>query len=149
VLSVVQEIIINMVGSEELGIFELNQEGSALSLVASFGIEPEHYQTIPLGLGVIGRVALTGETYVAAHRDDKKVWPDQSKTADLTACVSLKLGRKVTGAIAVFRLLQQKDGLEPVDYELLDLLAQQAATALYTAGLHAKLDTGMDVALAV
>ncbi|HLG17973.1 MAG TPA: GAF domain-containing protein [Blastocatellia bacterium] len=145
VLAVIQEIIINLVGSEEMGIFELNEEGSALSLVASFGIEPTYYQTIPLGSGLIGRVVSTGETYVAGQGNGKNVGPDQTEETDLTACLSLKLGGKVTGAIVVFRLLQQKTGLEPVDYELLHLLAQEAATALYSTGLHAKLSMGTDV----
>ncbi|MCU1350031.1 MAG: hypothetical protein JWO56_3061, partial [Acidobacteria bacterium] len=34
-------------------------------------------------------------------------------------------------AIAIFTLLPQKPGLEPVDIELFDLLASHAASALY------------------
>ena len=41
-------------------------------------------------------------------------------------------------AIGIFSLLPQKLGLEPLDYELFDLLATQAAFALYCTGLHAK-----------
>jgi hypothetical protein len=36
------------------------------------------------------------------------------------------------------RLLEQKRSIEPVDYELFDLLATHAATALYCANLHAE-----------
>jgi len=45
----------------------------------------------------------------------------------------------VTGAIVIFRLLTQKPGLEEVDHEIFDLLASQAATALYCTRLHARL----------
>ena len=38
----------------------------------------------------------------------------------------------LTGAIAVFRLLGQKSGLEEIDLQLFDLLASHAATALYS-----------------
>jgi predicted nuclease with TOPRIM domain len=41
VLSVIEEIIINLIGSEELAIFEVDQAGSSLDLVASFGMNPK------------------------------------------------------------------------------------------------------------
>jgi hypothetical protein len=44
----------------------------------------------------------------------------------------LILDGEVTGAIAVFRLLGQKQGLEDIDLQLFDLLASHAATALYS-----------------
>src|SRR6185295_2122768 len=66
VLETIQEIIINLIGSEELGIFELEPGRKALDLVSSFGIEAKRYGGIPLGSGLIGKVALTGETYLDA-----------------------------------------------------------------------------------
>jgi hypothetical protein len=49
-----------------------------------------------------------------------------------------RLTGKVTGAIAVFRLLGQKSGLEEIDLQLFDLLASHAATALYSSHVRAK-----------
>ena len=50
----------------------------------------------------------------------------------LTACVPLVLDGNLIGAIAVFRLLDQKQSrLAPLDFELFDLLATHAASALY------------------
>jgi hypothetical protein len=57
--------------------------------------------------------------------------------------VPLRLGESTTGAIAIFRLLPQKPGLEPLDYELFDLLGTHAAAALYCTGLHARMAEGM------
>ncbi len=133
VLAIIQEIIVNLVGSEELGIFELNSNGSTLSLLASVGIDPAPYQTIPLGSGLIGRSAFTGEMYLAGQTRDTAASREET---NLTACIPLKLNDKVTGAIAVFRLLPQKAGLETLDHELFDLLASHAAMALYCTGLH-------------
>lgn len=130
VLSVIQEIIINMVGSEELGVFEVNTDRSALSLISCYGVQPDLYRTVPIGSGVIGRVAETGETYLSTRQNGFRKLPQET---DLTACVALKIDRNVTGAIAVFRLLQQKKGLDALDHELFDLLATHAATALYCA----------------
>jgi hypothetical protein len=127
VLSTIQEIIINLIGSEELAIFEMGSEGQALNLVSFFGVEPEYYKQIPLGSGLIGRAALTGQTYHAeAAAGNGKVHDNH-----LTSCIPLKVDGKVTGAIAIFRLLQQKPSLQDVDYELFHLLATHGATALY------------------
>ena len=130
VLSVIEEIIINLVGCEELAVFELSRDGGALTLAASFGIDRDAYQSVAMGEGLIGEAALKGEMRVAT--------PEEStREANLTACVPLKVEDKVTGMIAIFRLLPQKTGLEAVDYELFDLLATHAAKALYCCGLHA------------
>jgi GAF domain-containing protein len=54
------------------------------------------------------------------------------KKSGLTACIPLVLDGHVIGAIAVFRLLDQKESkLAPLDFELFDLLATHAASALY------------------
>ncbi len=136
VLKAIEEIVINMVGSEELAIFELNAEGSALSRVNAHGLEPRRFETIEIGSGLIGRVVRSGEAYLEGHSDRAGQLPEE---AQLTACVPLKIEGRVTGAIAVFRLLPQKSGsLGPFDYELLDLLATQAATSLYFTALHEK-----------
>lgn len=136
VLAAIQEIVINLIGSEELAIYELDDDGRELKLVGSFGIDPGTYATVPLGAGVIGRTAVSGEIYLAAKGLD----PGRTaREANLTACVPLKLGDQVRGVLAIFRLLPQKNGLEAIDYELFNLLAAHAATALYLTHLHAGL----------
>src|SRR6185295_19448957 len=72
VLDTIQEIIINLIGSEELGIFELQPGHTSLELVSSFGIEPERFRNIELGSGVIGKVAQTGETYLPGSSNGKR-----------------------------------------------------------------------------
>ncbi len=136
VLATLQEIVANLIGSEEMAIFEMDPEGRTLSLVGWFGIEPERQGKVTVGAGVIGRAVLTGETFVSSGGPVPDGLPQE---ADLTACIPLKLDGKVTGAIALFRLLPQKAGFEAVDRELFDLLATHAATALYCSGLQARL----------
>ena len=134
VLTTILEILINLVGSEEIAVFETDSGGSALNLVASYGIDEESYRSVPLGTGILGKVATTGES----HFDDEKK-DDSGDEESVTACIALKIDGRVTGLIAVFKLLPQKEGLEPVDHEMFELLATHAATAIYCTGIHAKL----------
>ena len=136
VLGTIQEIVTNLVGCEEIAIFEVNEAGTSLALAASTGIDPETYASVALGEGVIGRCARTGETFVAG--DEGEAPPPGEGDAALSACVALRLDGRVSGAIALFRLLPQKSGIEAVDRELFDLLATHAATALHCASLHAR-----------
>ena len=142
VLAAIQEIVINLIGSEELGIFELERGASghlALELVASFGVDARLLREAGSAAGIIGRCVATGEMYVATatHAGDASdVAADRPPTrvpgeAHMTACVPLVVDGRVTGAVAIFRLLEHKRGLEDIDSELFSLLGTQAATALY------------------
>ncbi len=125
VLRTIQEIVINLIGSEEVAIFE--DDGSGLyRLASSTGIEGPHLRAFRIGEGTIG--ARLGESvFVSDGPSD-----DESPTA----CVPLRVGESTIGAIVVFRLLPHKPALEEVDHELFDLLAVHAATALQLATMR-------------
>jgi GAF domain len=127
VLAAIKEIVINLIGSEELAIWELDDETGSLQLVDSFGIDAVLWDRVGLGNGIIGNAAKTGERFV---RGESTLTPSKSERT-LTAAIPLKLDERVIGVIGVFSLLQQKNGLEAVDYELFDLLASHAASALF------------------
>jgi GAF domain-containing protein len=132
VIDTLQEIIANLIGSEEAGLYELDEGKQTLELIASFGLAPDARRSVPLGSGRVGEAARSGAIFVAE--------PGASEVeSGLTACIPLKLDGKVTGAVAIYRLLPQKSGFEEVDRELFELLATHAATALYCTSLHARL----------
>ncbi len=134
VVEAIHEIVANLVGSEELVLYETGPNGGVLSPVSSQGLDKARLHPIPFGTGLIGEAARTGETYLAPTREGAG---GPGVEAHLTACVPLKLGDRVIGALALFRLLPQKTGFEPLDRELFDLLATHAATALYCSELRA------------
>ena len=134
VLAAIQEIIINLVGCEELAIFE--SAAGELRLVSSFGIDTERYRKVPLDAGRIGAVARGGEAYLT---EASGAPPASALDEHLTACIPLTVEGRVNGVIAIFRLLPQKErGLEDLDREMLDLLSAQAGIALYCSALHAR-----------
>jgi len=128
VLAAIHEIIINLVGCEELAVLETDPDGSALSLASSVGIEPGPLQRIPLGAGIIGACARSGRPYI----DGESLAPDRAPSeANLTACIPLTVDGVVTGAVALFRLLGHKAKLQPIDHELFALIGTHAAMALH------------------
>lgn len=134
VIDVMKEIIVNMIGSEDFGIFE--KDGSHLDLIGWFDHhKPSGYESVKVGSGVIGHVADTGETYITGPGD---------ATAGMAACIPMKIDDEVVGVIAIFSLLPQKDEIiESLDRELLDLLSSQAGIALRCASLYAGRERGV------
>ncbi len=132
VLSTLQEILINLIGTEEFAVFERDGEGSDMRCTTSFGVDPTRVEPLRLGEGRIGAAIARGVPYVAAA--DAEVTPSGRP---ITACVPLRVGERVVGAIVVYRLLAHKPALDSADMELFSLLATHGATALYCSSLHA------------
>jgi GAF domain-containing protein len=122
-LAALQEIVINVVGSEELAIFE--RRGDRLALVQSFGIDPEPWRELRVERGALARAA-DGKLYVAGREGS----PDPGDE-DLTACIPLRVGDRVAGVIAVFRLLGHKPVLGETDQAVFELLSAHAGVALH------------------
>jgi GAF domain-containing protein len=135
VIAVIEEIVVNLIGSEELAIFELDADTGKFKLIDSLGIDPNDLQRVRLNetrieetSEALQEVVKTGQRYLVNSIDGEVVDEDSG----LTACIPLALDGKLIGAIAVFRLLEQKARrFAPLDFELFDLLATHAASALY------------------
>ncbi len=123
VVAAVQEIVINMVGSEELALFE--RRGDALELLKAFGVDPGPIHTIALGDGAIGRTGASGAPWIAGR--DAAADPHDP---DLTACIPLRVGDEVVGALAIWRLLGHKPVLDEQDHAVFGLLSAHAGLAL-------------------
>jgi len=123
VVAAIEEIVVNLVGSEEFAICHRDDDGK-FRVVAGVGIP---HAVDPHGQEEhIAKAIETGERWVRAHENG----------TTLTACIPLKLDAHVTGYIAIWRLLPHKQALESLDYELFDLLATHAATALYCTSIE-------------
>lgn len=122
VLSAIEEVVVNMVGSEELAIFDLDSDGESLMVARLRGIEPRSPR-LALASGALRRAMKSGHTIVPKDRLDG---------SGLTVAVPLKIESQVTGVVAIFRLLEQKPALDATDHELFELLSRQAAMALYS-----------------
>lgn len=131
-LEIVQEIVINLIGSEEMAVFSVNGKDGSLHLEYVFGMEEDRCRRIAQGNGIVARSVRSGAR-VIDPKGDKVGLPEEK---NITASIPLMVEGKVVGLIAIFTLLAQKPGIEELDHELFDLLANQAAVAFYCAGLH-------------
>ena len=122
VIQAIQEIVINLVGSEELAILVAEPK---LTPVASMGVDLERLAVLDTSSGVLGRALASGQTVVA-----------DADPAGIRASIPLVVGTRTLAVVVIFGLLPQKATLDAFDRELLELVSTHAATALYCAELH-------------
>ncbi len=131
VVECIKEILLNMIGSEDFGLFVVDDETGALVRSGYEGETaggPEKANIIP-GEGLEGVVALGGEPFFGESGDE-----------GLPACVPLKIKDRVVGLIVIYTLLSHKKGLSVLDHKLLELLAGHAASALISSKLYSMTD---------
>ncbi len=122
-LAAVHEIVVNMVGSEELAVYQLEPSG-ALQLAHGFGLADSRPDCYGPGSGTVARVAASGVPFLAG--------PGRaSEDPDLTAAIPLKSSGRATGVLAIWRLLGHKPHLTDLDKRLFAVLEGHAAGPLF------------------
>jgi len=133
VLRILQEIVINLVGSDRFAILLLDEVTNELTAVAAEGMDEKRIKKVKVGEGVIGDVAKTGESYFEHDVEGFK----PAHELEPLVCIPLKIKDRIIGVLAIFSLLEQKSKkLNRVDYELFSMLAGHAATALFSSKLY-------------
>ncbi len=125
VLAAIQEVVVNFVGSEEFALFELAADGRRLVPTHALGIDARGLAEIAIGS------AAAGDGPFPAGQGGAP-WPGEAPPP--TAWVPLRLGEKVTGALAIYRLLGHKPALTGFDREIFSLLERHAGLALHFRG---------------
>lgn len=141
VVSIVVEIVINLIGAEKLGVFIFDEETERLECVAHEGLAKGERRPIVIGEGLQGKVAGLGESY---YITDEAKQRGAEKAGEPIACIPAKIQNRLIGVISIYRLLRQKDGFTSIDFKLFDLLAGHAATALYSSKLYALSERRLD-----
>ena len=125
VLAAIQDVVINVIGSEELAVYELAEGGRSLHPVQSFGVERRGLRALALGEGPIGRAAA-----------ERRIWTvldggPPSEDRELTAVAPLCAGERVAGAVAIWRMLEHKPIFAAAERAVLELLSRHGGTALH------------------
>jgi len=135
VLKVILEIVINLIGAEVFCVYVLDDKTGVLQPVAAEGDDLSRFPACRLGEGFIGGAVGSGEV---ATRDPHPSEVTDAVDAGPVVGIPLHVQEKPVGAIAIHKLLQQKDGFSPLDHELFTLLAGHAATAIFASRLHSQ-----------
>ena len=125
VLGAIQEIVINLIGSEEFAIVKANDE---LTPLATFGLGATRLNGLSRSSGIIGQ----------AFAEGRPLALPRSMPTDITGvrvCIPLVQNEEVRGFVVIFSFLPQKDELNSLDHELFGLVGSQAAAALQVAGV--------------
>jgi len=133
VLKVILEIVINLVGAELFCVYVCEEESEILKPVAAEGAAASDFPQIRLGEGPIGESVVGGDVMTG---EPSEVAPAEG--GDPVVCIPLRVEDRPIGAIAIFRLLSQKEGFSALDHELFTLLAGHAATAIFASRLYAQ-----------
>jgi GAF domain-containing protein len=131
VLQAVEDVVASLLGCEQMAVFEVSGSPPVLLPVNVRGLPPGRLGPVRLGEGVVGRVAHSGEVWLAGEGAG---FCDERPA--LSACVPLKVDGEVTGVLALYTLLEHRERLGADDRELLELLSLHAATALYASRLR-------------
>jgi GAF domain-containing protein len=121
-----REIVANLLGSEEIGLFRVDHASGTFQVCWSFGIDLENYDLMR-ALGETGvQHVMRGECQIdIPSRDHART------TARAQAFVPIRVGNRTVAILAVLRLLPQKHAFDRSDMELLTLLSHEAAKPLF------------------
>jgi len=120
VIAVIQEIVSAIIGSESMALVEPGQSGE-LEVSAAFGVEPARVLSLAKTDRSLRAALQRGESFIAQT---------PGRSGNPTACIPLKVGGGVAGALVVFDLLAHKPGYLEEDHVLFELLSLQAGVAL-------------------
>jgi chemotaxis protein CheD len=125
---VIREIVSNLLGCEEMALFEVDAREKRLTLMWSFGIEPakRHLRTLS---DEASSDVLTGKVWVAPACGYVGTALDEHQAS---AFVPIKFGGKTTAVLAMLRLLPQKAKIEEFDRTLLAVISSEAGEPLFT-----------------
>lgn len=134
-LEIIKEVVINFVGAEKFAVFLLDKATKLLQFETGEGFDTdEQFPGIPLGEGVLGETAASGENYF--HEGSISEGSDDLLSP--IVAIPLLIHDQMIGILAIYRLFIQKEQLASIDYQLFSMLGEHAATALFSSTLYGK-----------
>jgi hypothetical protein len=130
VMTIVEEILSELIGAKQFGILMLDQKKKLLRLAAGREVDGRlPGKTVPTGEGIIGDVATTGKPFFFEPTDSSE------KQHPPLATIPLKMNESIVGVVVIYQLLEHKSRLTPIDHQLLELVAEHAPKTLLSAHL--------------
>jgi hypothetical protein len=122
------EIGSNLMGCEQMALLVTCEQRDRVAFVGSAGFNPEQLQAIRRSAKRIIEEAPADSIYIRTGTEDQSFL----SSLGITARIPVRLDSATKGAIVLFDLLPQRNGLDSGDRELLKLLCAYAGPCLAT-----------------
>jgi len=134
-LEIIKEVVINFVGAEKFAVFIYDDGEKNLKFETGEGFEDDAIlPRVNLGEGLLGEVAQQGENYFSAAMTNREA----HDPAEPLVAIPLMIQGELLGLLAIYQLFIQKEQLASIDYQLFSMLAEHAATALFSSTLYGR-----------
>ena len=139
----IQDLATNFIGADQFStIFYADGEPFVYRSHLEGDSQSSSHEDIPEATWQIARQVMhTGQPFFRekpANSGPQPTIPDPTQAP--ISCVPLMIEEETRGVLILEHLSPEKEALTPLDYELLSLLAHEAALALYTGHLHRKVE---------
>jgi len=132
VVSIIKEVVINFVGAEKFALLHHDEGKSQLIYETGEEFNAAEFPALSADEGLWKEVVQKGESF---YLEGSVVEGSDDPTMPLAA-IPLRIHDRSMGVLAIYRLFVQKERFEPVDYQLFSMMAEHAATALFSSSLY-------------
>lgn len=132
VRTIIREVVINFVGAEKFALLLIGDADSTLRFATGEGLCEKDFPELDAQDSPWREVVESGESFF----QEGSVTAGSDDLCRPLAIVPLKIHGRCTGVLVIYRLFVQKERFMPVDYQLFSMLAEHAATALFSASLY-------------
>jgi hypothetical protein len=129
-LEAIREIVTNLLGCEEIGLFTAGHGGG--KLIWSFGIDPQQHATLDSFDQSVLRGVMQGEYHVAQVDHN-----GHTENPPLRIFVPIRLHNRTIGVLVMLKLLPQKLGFDKADIGLVKMLSDEIGQALFERNANA------------
>jgi len=127
-LDAIREIAANLIGTEEIAVFKVDQRRSELWLYWSFGVDPNRHSVLEVGREPkLKHVLSSGKPLFRLRLSNENLLSTEDP---VSALVPILVDGSPSAVIVLFRLFPHKPGIEPVDREICDVLSHCAGRAI-------------------
>lgn len=130
-LEAIREIVTNLLGCEEIGLFSVSQGNSGLCW--SFGIDPERHETLAAFDESGMQRVMQGECHIEQAACEGQ---DHRAKRPLRVFVPIRSSGRTVAVLVMLKLLPQKIDFDEADIKLVKLLSDEAARGLFDGGAN-------------
>jgi hypothetical protein len=126
-LEAIREVIANLIGSEEVALYRVDDTKAVLWLYWSFGIDPNQHFCFDLMHEPNMKPAIEGEVIFRDPNSSERLL---TIATPVSALVPIRKHGAVVALLIIFRLLPQKSKLDAADREICEMLSNWGGRAV-------------------